>query len=47
MPVFLGTIGLRGRLINVHRELETRLFRVSLSPLCLFASANLLDDERR
>jgi hypothetical protein len=46
MPILIGTVGLTGRFIDVHRQLDTRLQCVRLPPLCFFAPANLLDDER-
>lgn len=46
MPFVVHTLGLAGRLVNLERELQTRLLGVCLSPLSLFAAANLLDDER-
>lgn len=48
LTLFIGGVGFGGRLMkNVDRELEARLSRVGLSPLSLFAPANLLDDKRR
>jgi len=47
MLVFISTIGLRGRTVYIHGYFQPRLLGVRvLSPLGLFASANLLDDER-
>jgi len=46
VPIFIGTVGLTGRFIDVHRQLDTRLHCFRLPPLCFFAPANLLDDER-
>jgi hypothetical protein len=45
MLIFFS-LGLFGRLIDVERQLDSRLLGVRLPPLGFLASANLLDDER-
>jgi hypothetical protein len=46
--MILVTFGFRSRLIDIQWELEARLRGVGVPALSrLFASANLLDDERR